>query len=374
MEYLEIIETIIPYVINQILMGVEDKIVQKLEIDSSASYSLDLAFKILKHVAFDPTSQNYSEQEEGEPKNVSKERHRAYNLKYIQPPKGQVTPRVEEPPKHIFMMPTQLWEDYEPQLIRQKTKEYVEEYPDERRIMEQKCLEKQYKEQKLRQQSREKRQVKELHTQLIMKIGSKEYTYDYNCNPLARSNNQVKKDVITTLPYEIPLTDNNSIISQPKLIEQVKQKRRQVENIETIMEFEEEQVQEIKLQPGVRLSLKPIQLQEQSVRLQTQKSKQPDASSISQKIPKKYKNVVKLNNINLVGYLQQQEGDSYIKVGSIATNQTQQISPTNQSFIDQETIKQDLLRLPKLRSHSINPKTKRKSRLYPSYSIVTYRD
>ncbi|CAK90789.1 unnamed protein product (macronuclear) [Paramecium tetraurelia] len=355
-------------------MGVEDKIVQKLEVDSSAAFSLDLAFTVLKQVAFDPTSQNYCEQEEGEPKNVSKERHRAYNLKYIQPPKGQVTPRVAEPPKHIFMMPTQLWEDYEPQLIRQKTKEYIEEYPDERRIMEQKCLEKQYKEQKLRQQSREKRQVKELHSQLIMKIGSKEYTYDYNCNPLARSNNQVKKDVITTLPYEIPLTDNNSIISQPKLIEQVKQKRRQVENIETIMEFEEEQVQEIKLQPGVRLSLKPIQLQEQSFRLQTQKSKQQDASSISQKIPKKYKNVVKLNNISLVSYLQQQDGDSYIKMGSMATNQTQQITPTNQSFIDQESIKQDLLRLPKLRSHSINPKTKRKSRLYPSYSIVTQRD
>lgn len=83
MEYLEIIETIIPYVINQILIGVEDKIVQKLEIDLSATYSLDLAFKMLKHVNFDPSFLNYFESEDAEPKNVSKERHRAYNLKYI---------------------------------------------------------------------------------------------------------------------------------------------------------------------------------------------------------------------------------------------------------------------------------------------------
>lgn len=33
-------------------------------------------------------------------------------------------------------MPTQLWEDYEPSLVRQKTIEYIEEYPNERRIME----------------------------------------------------------------------------------------------------------------------------------------------------------------------------------------------------------------------------------------------
>ncbi|CAD8048477.1 unnamed protein product [Paramecium sonneborni] len=374
MEYLEIIETIIPYVINKILIGVEDKILLNLEITSSASYSLDLAFKMIKQVRFDPSSQNYYDSEDGEPQSTIKERHRAYNLKQIQSFKGQETPRVELPPKHIFMMPTQLWEDYEPQLIRQKTQEYIEEYPNERRIMEQKCIEKQYKESKLREQSREKRQVKELHSQLIMKIGSKEYTYDFNCNPLARSNNQVKKNVITALPYEIPLTDNNSIISQPKLIEQVKSKRKQVENIETIMEFEEQQVQDIKLQPGVRLSLKPIQTQELSVRLQSQYSKQHELSSVSSKIPKKQTNVVKLNNLKLVGYLQQLDCDSYIKVAQNNTNQTQQVSPTNQSFLDQESIKQDLLKLPKLRSHSINPKIKRKSRVYPTYSIVTYRD
>ncbi|CAD8053800.1 unnamed protein product [Paramecium primaurelia] len=374
MEYLEIVETIMPYLINKIMTGVEDKIFESLESQSSASFAANLAYNMMHQKCFDPYFQNYNEQEDFEAQSTQKERFRAYDIKDIAPLSVRMTPKVELPPKHKFMLPTQLWEDYEPQLVRQKTIEYVEEYPNERRIMEQKCIEKSNKEQMIRERSKEKRLMKEQYNRLIMQIGSKEYTYDYNCDPIARSNNQIKKDVITTLPFEVPQTDNNAVISKPKLVEQIRQKRRQAENEETIVEFIESQTQDFKLQPGVRLSYQIMNQKETIQKQLSQQSKQTDQILNQNKQFKGFRNIIKLNDIQLLGYLQQYDLENNYDTLMQNTNKTQLVTPTNQSLLDQSTIKRDVLRLPKLRSHSINARTKTKSKQQQTYSIVTYRD
>ncbi|CAD8050922.1 unnamed protein product [Paramecium sonneborni] len=374
MEYLHIVENIMPYVINKIMTGVEDKIFESLESQSSATFTVDLAFNMMHQKCFDPYFQNYIEKEDYEAQSTQKERFRAYDIKDIPPLSIKITPKVELPPKHQYTQPTQLWEDYEPQLVRQKAIEYIEEYPNERRIMEQKCIEKFNKEQMIRERSKEKRLMKEQYNRLIMQIGTKEYTYDYNCDPIARSNNQVKKNVITTFPFEVPLTDNNSVISKPKLIEQIKSKRRQAENEETIVEFIETQTQDFKLQPGVRLSFQTVNQKETIQKQLSQQSKQTDQLLNQNKQFKGFRNQIKLNDVQLFSFLQQYDFDSNYDTIIQNSNKTQLVSPTNQSLIDQQTIKQDVLRLPKLRSHSINARTKTQKRQQQTYSIVTYRD
>ncbi|CAD8049652.1 unnamed protein product [Paramecium sonneborni] len=374
MEYLQIVETIMPYVIEKIMTGVEDKIFGSLESQSSASFTVDLAFNMMHQKCFDPYFQNYIEKEDFETQSTQKERFRAYDIKDIAPLSIRITPKVELPPRHQFMQPNQLWEDYEPQLVRQKTIEYVEEYPNERRIMEQKCIEKFNKEQMIRERSKEKRLMKEQYNRLIMQIGTKEYTYDYNCDPIARSNNQLKKDVITTLPFDVPQNDNNAVISKPKLVEQIKSKRRQAENEETIVDFIESQTQNFKLQPGVRLSFQTVHQKETIQKQLSQQTRQTDQLFHQNKQFKNFKNKIKLNDMQLFGYLQQYDLDNNYDTFLQNTNKTQLITPTNQSLLDQTTIKQDILRLPKLRSHSINARTKIKSRQQQTYSIVTYRD
>ncbi|CAK72174.1 unnamed protein product (macronuclear) [Paramecium tetraurelia] len=375
MEYLEIVETIIPFLINKIMTQIEDNIFASLESQSSASYTVNLAFNVMHQKCFDPYFQNDIEIEDFESKSTQKERFRAYDIKDIAPISVRITPKIDMYPKHQFTVPMQLWEDYEPQLVRQKTIEYVEEYPNERRIMEQKCIDKSNKEQLLRERSKEKRLLNEQYNRLIMQIGSKEYTYDYNCDPIARSKNQIQKDVITTLPFEVPKSDNNTVISKPKLVEQIRYKKKQADNEDTtIVEFIESQTQDIKLQPGVSLRFQTVQRKDTLQKQPSLQQKQTNEMINQTKYQKGFRNLVKLNDISLLTYLQQFDLDSNMDTLIQNRNQTQSVTPRHQSLMNQQTIKRDVLKLPKLRSHSINVRTKTKSRQQKSFSIVTYRD
>ncbi|CAD8046360.1 unnamed protein product [Paramecium primaurelia] len=375
MEYITIVETIIPFLINKIMITIEDKIFANLQSQSSASFTINMAFNMMHQQCFDPYFQNYIEQEDYDPKSSKKERFRAYDIKDIAPVSFRLISKNELYPQDQFVKPIQLWEDYEPQLVRQKTIEYIEEYPNERRIMEQKYIDKSNKEQILRQRSKEKRLMKEQFNRLIMQIGSKEYTYDYNCDPIARSNNQIRKDVIITLPFEVPKTDNNTVISKPKFVEQIRQKRKQADNDDTIVEFIESQKQDIKLQPGVSLSFQTTEYKNTIQKQISQESKQTFKILNQNKQSKGFKDIIKLNDINLLTYLQQNNNLDYNQDTLISNRyKTQQVTQIYQNLIDQQTIKRDILRLPKLRQHSINFRTKIKSRQQQTYSIVTYRD
>ena len=66
MEYLEVIETVIPFVLKRILLGVEDRIYGGLEVTTSATYSVDLAFNMMYQNCFDPYFQNQKDNEDVE--------------------------------------------------------------------------------------------------------------------------------------------------------------------------------------------------------------------------------------------------------------------------------------------------------------------
>lgn len=66
MEYLEVIETVIPFVIKRVLLGVEDKIYGGLEVSTSATYAVDLAYNMMYQKCFDPYFQNQKDNEDVE--------------------------------------------------------------------------------------------------------------------------------------------------------------------------------------------------------------------------------------------------------------------------------------------------------------------
>lgn len=47
MEYLEVVEDVIPYILDSILFGVENKIYDRLIRPSSATFAMDLAYDVM---------------------------------------------------------------------------------------------------------------------------------------------------------------------------------------------------------------------------------------------------------------------------------------------------------------------------------------
>ncbi|CAD8200257.1 unnamed protein product [Paramecium octaurelia] len=250
-------------------------------------------------------------------------------------------------------------------------------------------------------QLKEKKRMNEMNLRLKQQLSNKEYTYDYNCQLIINKHSQLQTDIVPQLKFEILKEEQGNQMkkNQKKKKEEIQQqviKKRSKEPLisQNTMNFGESKsfflnnedenfdrqtsnIPFIKLSRGVRLTednhelqfdapSQPIQLQlqrKESIHLDSQHQNQSTylrfniLDKSKEKVIKSNKSCIKTERN--YDYLKVEKEDSTYRFKTSAHQNINKSQQAHQLIIDNTILRQDIVKLPKVRSRSINIRSKK---------------
>ncbi|CAD8117852.1 unnamed protein product [Paramecium sonneborni] len=256
------------------------------------------------------------------------------------------------------------------------------------------------------QQLKEKKKLNEMNLRLKQQLSKKEYTYDYNCQLIINKHSQLQAEIVPQIKFEILQEDQNKQTKkyQKQKKEEIQQqviKKKSKEplisqntayfgesksffvnnsNEDENFDRQTSNIPFIKLSRGVRLREdkhelifdlpQPPQIQFQmreSSYIESQNQVQSDQlrlnirDSSKEKVIKNNKSCIKTER-NFDYLKVEQDDNSYRFKTSVNQQLNQSVNKSQYAYpqvIDNIVLKQDLVKLPKVRSRSINIRSKK---------------